>query len=476
MRARIEVGAALRRGAVWLSVAVLLLGAAATAHAQAGFRPRFLAQASFPIAVGPDVGRHGVVLADLNDDQRPDLIAIQPVDGRIAIRLNDGAGGFGAAQGYAVDPLTPVSVAVADVTSPFASAAGGAPDGIPDVLVGGAGGELLLCPGVGDGTVVTDRAALNGLDTVANVGIASGEFDAVAGADVALLDAAGVLVLCNDGGALVPCDGAARFAVSDDPIEIVSGDFNGDAHADLAVLDGADQRVLPLFGDGAGGFAARTPLNVAGEASDSTAVDIAVARVDDDAIDDLVVVNRNELLQFLAVTLVGTTRGQFRALAFVVDFNASALALGDFDHDDDAIVDAIVGYSGGASGGITVNLGAPTGSFSDPFAPVGSSAVGPVGLLLAGDLDGDAVVDLVAVRDDGASARVLLNGTRPFCAGDCNADGTVSIDELTRGVGIVLGERDSRECVALDTNGMVGVTVDELVAAVNGALNGCATE
>jgi hypothetical protein len=80
---------------------------------------------------------------------------------------------------------------------------------------------------------------------------------------------------------------------------------------------------------------------------------------------------------------------------------------------------------------------------------------------------------VVARRRDGTSARALRNGALPFRAGDCDAGGNVSIDALTRGAGILLGERDARECVALDSDGVLTVTVDEMIAAVGRALAGC---
>lgn len=56
------------------------------------------------------------------------------------------------------------------------------------------------------------------------------------------------------------------------------------------------------------------------------------------------------------------------------------------------------------------------------------------------------------------------------CPGDCNGDAVVSIDELTRGVGIVLGLDPfaSANCPALD-----GAAIDGLIRAVAAALHGC---
>lgn len=59
------------------------------------------------------------------------------------------------------------------------------------------------------------------------------------------------------------------------------------------------------------------------------------------------------------------------------------------------------------------------------------------------------------------------------CAGDCGGDGSVTIDELIRAVGIALGGPVSA-CPAGDVNGDGLVLIEELVSAVRRALDGCA--
>lgn len=63
--------------------------------------------------------------------------------------------------------------------------------------------------------------------------------------------------------------------------------------------------------------------------------------------------------------------------------------------------------------------------------------------------------------------------TRVACAGDCDSDGQVTVDELLRGVSIVLGQLPPANCPAFDAGGDGAVTVDEIVLAVNNALGGC---
>jgi hypothetical protein len=49
----------------------------------------------------------------------------------------------------------------------------------------------------------------------------------------------------------------------------------------------------------------------------------------------------------------------------------------------------------------------------------------------------------------------------------------VTIDELLRMVNIALGSSPISECWPGDQNGNGNITVDEILAAVNNALNGC---
>jgi hypothetical protein len=59
------------------------------------------------------------------------------------------------------------------------------------------------------------------------------------------------------------------------------------------------------------------------------------------------------------------------------------------------------------------------------------------------------------------------------CEGDCNGDRSVTIDEILRGIRIAFGDAPSGDCRAMDGDGNGAVTVDELVAAITQALQGC---
>lgn len=75
--------------------------------------------------------------------------------------------------------------------------------------------------------------------------------------------------------------------------------------------------------------------------------------------------------------------------------------------------------------------------------------------------------DLLAMCADGSIQ------AEPSCPGDCNGDGEVTVNEITLGVAIALGNQPVSACPAADVNGDGMVNVAELLQAVGAALNGC---
>jgi hypothetical protein len=68
-----------------------------------------------------------------------------------------------------------------------------------------------------------------------------------------------------------------------------------------------------------------------------------------------------------------------------------------------------------------------------------------------------------------------LTPTPLLCGGDCNRDEEVAVDDLVIIVAIALGQAGADACVSADTDANDHITVDEIVTAVDAALNGCQT-
>lgn len=93
----------------------------------------------------------------------------------------------------------------------------------------------------------------------------------------------------------------------------------------------------------------------------------------------------------------------------------------------------------------------------------GLEGVALAGAFPALDLLGDFVV----------TTKFVAKAAAPACAGDCNGDGSVGINELISGVRIATGEASVDSCPAMDADGDGAVAINELIGAVRNALNGC---
>ncbi|MGH7786790.1 MAG: FG-GAP repeat domain-containing protein [Candidatus Binatia bacterium] len=466
----------MRQAAARAVVLVVLWAAPVTAQCVPPPEVHFTALPNFVVDIGEGVydgpGLQSFALADVNADGRLDLLTIEADEDRVAVRLGrlDASGTFEDAVPVDTDVSDPTVVAVADVASPFASEDVGAPDGKPDLIVGGLF-DLDIHLGRGDGQFDPPEQEIDDtFDLAWVVGVVAHDLDGQAGIDLAVLDEDGfVTPMCNNAGNLQPCD-VLPIELEDysEPVDIVAGDFDGDGHSDLAVLDRDESVVTPLYGHGDGTFDAASAIPVRGEGDESR--DLAVGRIDADALDDLVVVNHGEFGEFLGVLLRGRGTGGFRQELFVAQLGATSLALADFNGEPDGALDVIAGSSTFSP---SLNLNDGFGTLQDPIGPVATS---PIGAIAAGDLGGDGRADFIILDSLGVTMQVVLNDLvprTPECAGDCDCSGAVSVNELVLAVGIALSAPAQISCREADLDASGKLTINELIAAVRSALDGC---
>jgi hypothetical protein len=60
-----------------------------------------------------------------------------------------------------------------------------------------------------------------------------------------------------------------------------------------------------------------------------------------------------------------------------------------------------------------------------------------------------------------------------FCPGDCNQDGTPTLNELVACLNVALGIAEPGTCPTCDLNGDGSVSIDEVVTSVDTVLHGC---
>jgi DNA-binding beta-propeller fold protein YncE len=95
------------------------------------------------------------------------------------------------------------------------------------------------------------------------------------------------------------------------------------------------------------------------------------------------------------------------------------------------------------------------------------------GLRAGLDRDEDGYLDRDEIDAGTDPADPTDPGDPPECAGDCDGDATVTVDEIITGVAIALGELAIDVCLSFDASSDGQVSVDEIVMALNAALGGC---
>jgi cytochrome c peroxidase len=125
-----------------------------------------------------------------------------------------------------------------------------------------------------------------------------------------------------------------------------------------------------------------------------------------------------------------------------------------------------------AAGGRTIH--------QDPFAGVGSEnpykSIFVVGFRLSEQERADVIDFLKSLTDlEFVSNPAFSDPFEPVtCPGDCDDSGSVTVEELVRGIQMALGGSPLALCLSFDPNADGEVDVVELVGGVRAALDGCA--
>jgi hypothetical protein len=400
------------------------------------------------------LGGHLIALTagEFNGDGNLDLAAVDDASHSVVLLQGNGDGTFQAPTSF-IAGSKPVALLAGDFTG----------DGRLDFAVADrATSEVAVYRGGPGGTFDTQDPLVTKVDGRA-VALVEGDFNGDGRLDLAVLSDPSVLpgisVLLGNGDGTF--QNLGQFTEAEAPTALVSGDFNGDGHLDLATAQSAngDVRVLLGLGDGTFPPSGRFPTG-----GNPTAV--VVGDFNRDGRTDLATANFfTSDISVLRGVGDGTLAPQTR---YALPGQPVALVSGDFNRDGRTDLAAAVQSTNSSPAAVVLLLGLGDGTFREqgqvvlPGEPIS---------LLAGDFNGDGIVDLavglsistrnqagpqfeIAVflgKGDGtfAAAGVIPVAKKPkaMVAGDFNRDGRLdlAIANIDSGdVSILLGLGDGQ--------------------------------
>ena len=246
-----------------------------------------------------------VAVADVNNDNKPDLLAIRQNVFAVTVLLGNGSGGFSAPVDHATGP-NPQTLAVGDFNG----------DNKVDVAVADSSFSILLGDGLGGfaAPITTNFGANTGPSE-----IVARDFNGDNKLDIALANmfTNDVSVLLGNGNATFAP--RVNFNVGIKPVSLKAGDFNGDGLVDLVSGNNTSGNVTLLVGNGAGSFTA-----VKNWAVPASLNSLAIGDVDNDGNTDVVAVGFNTL-----AVLLGQCGDSVVTPTAAISINDSTITEGD---------------------------------------------------------------------------------------------------------------------------------------------------
>lgn len=381
-------------------VATITLSSAG-AHAQAAFQPlggSGSQSQTFTAGTTP----LGVAAADFNHDGYPDMVVANKAANTISVYLSTGAGGF---QSPATYPTCggPTAALAQDLDL----------TGLPDIVVTcntPTSNVIQVFLNLGNGTF--DPTEGDGTKNIVlgtgkgPVAITSGDFNNDGHPDLAVadsLDGTITLFLSNPANNFTYYTVKTLFGFGM-PNGIVAANFTNPGNVDLAVTDGSTGKVHILTGDGTGNFTLSSSVKVQ---SDPTGI-VAGAFDKRTRHIDLAVVNSGS---GTISVLTGNGGGSFtvsHTIRVGPKTGTGASYLLALDIDGDGILDLVTGNT--LQNELAVLMGNDYGNFNavqDYSVPNGPAYVAPI------DFNRDGKPDLAVTQSTGGTVSVLINNTLP---------------------------------------------------------------
>jgi hypothetical protein len=382
----------LRRSALCV---ILLSVLVAKAHAAV----TFMNTARLSVDVGSD-GPQAIALADVNKDNRPDIIAVSEFSDEVNVFLNDGSGGFGSGPNPFNVGGGPVAVAVGDFDQ----------DGNMDIVTVNIDSNTVTIL-FGDSTGSFDAGQQDYPVNDTPVAVAVADYNNDLKPDLAVLNDDTVYLLMSNGDRTFTPGAPASINTRDTGgTDITTGLFNGDSFPDLAISNLDSDQVSVFLGNGNGTFKAATLQNV-GSGPDG----IVTGDFDGDAKIDIAVVDSLESADLNVSLLFGNGDGTFQNDARTTA-EVSSVAIAKADFDASGRLDFAVTNVSGQDNTVNVLLYDPSainaenGFALQDFVPGLQLGQGQVAVR-ADDLNADGRPDLIALGEDAGTIGVFINTT-----------------------------------------------------------------
>lgn len=335
-----------------------------------------------------------VIAADVNGDNKLDLISANSGAGNVTVRIGDGTGSFSG---------NPIVTMIGTGTSPYAVAAGDLNnDGKIDIVTANNQNNTLgVRLGAGDGNFSAPAGAVP-TTAASPVDIAIGDLNGDGKRDVVVANNASnnISVFIGNGDGTFQAGVTTNVSTNGRPSALILADFNGDQKLDFATANSMSNDVTVRLGDGNGGWGLGTNP---GAGMLNAPADLVAADFNGDSKLDLAVVNGGA---GTARVFVGNGDGNFISTATPAigsGTNTRSIAAGDFNAD--GVPDFVVTNALAPVTAVVVLVSADGNYLPQTPLQMGSQ---PTHVSVA-DLNRDGLADLITTDQTNGGVVVRMN-------------------------------------------------------------------